>query len=115
MNFEILKRALENRCPQCLSRGKVFSGFLKMNKSCDECGYLFDKGSGYFVGSLMFNYTLCGILLFPLFLYLVIAEYPGWMVMGLPLLLLILILPAMTRMARLLWIHIDYKISSSKT
>ena len=37
-------------------RGRLFAGLLRMNKSCDKCGYSFQRESGYFLGSTYVNY-----------------------------------------------------------
>ncbi|NND04581.1 MAG: DUF983 domain-containing protein [Acidimicrobiia bacterium] len=47
-------RALLLRCPRC-GQGKVFRRFVIMNSECSACDLTFDRGSGYWLGSMMFN------------------------------------------------------------
>jgi len=109
----MIKRAMRNVCPRCLE-GEIYRDFFNMYPRCHHCQYLFKKGSGYFVGSLVINYTLCAIFLMPIFLALVIADKSPWLVIGLPLFLLLLFQPWMVRTSRLLWIHLDYQLSNAK-
>jgi len=102
-----------NSCPAC-KKGLIFRSPLKMNFACSHCAYAFQKGSGYFVMSWFLNYILSGFVVMPLFLILVLKNFSALIFIGLPLLLLILIQPFMIRFSRLLWIHLDYKISSAK-
>ncbi|MFM7057009.1 MAG: DUF983 domain-containing protein [Planctomycetota bacterium] len=48
-------RGLSLRCPLC-STGSLFIGWIRMRKQCDHCGFLFDRGPGYFLGSTYINY-----------------------------------------------------------
>ena len=44
------------RCPVC-AEGKPFVGVLNVDEHCAVCGYRFRRESGYFVGSIYFNYA----------------------------------------------------------
>jgi hypothetical protein len=48
-------RGFRRRCPVC-GRGRVFAGLLRMNKSCPQCHFVFERGPGYFLGSTYVNY-----------------------------------------------------------
>jgi uncharacterized protein (DUF983 family) len=113
MNPTLIKQALQNLCPRCLE-GEIYRDFLSMHRCCLHCQYLFKKGSGYFIGSLVINYTICAILLMPIFLALVIADKSPGIVIGVPLFLLLVLQPFMIRWSRLLWIHIDYRFQTAK-
>ncbi len=102
-----------NICPAC-KKGLIFETLLKMNLLCSECGYAFQKGSGYFVMSWFLNYILSGFVVMPVFLILVLKGFSSFIFIGIPLLLLILIQPFMIRFSRLIWIQLDYKVSSAK-
>ncbi|WP_437185858.1 DUF983 domain-containing protein [Planctomicrobium sp. SH668] len=53
----LLWRAFQLRCPRC-GAGKLFSGLFRMNTRCSECNFLFDRGPGYYLGSMYVNYGL---------------------------------------------------------
>lgn len=60
-----LTHILSNECPVC-HKGKVFKdknillnfGFPKMNETCSQCHYKFQKEPGFFFGAMYVNYGL---------------------------------------------------------
>jgi uncharacterized protein (DUF983 family) len=57
----LLPRALRLRCPNC-GTGKLFAGWFRMHPRCSECGFKFERGPGYWLGSIYVNYGLAAIL-----------------------------------------------------
>ncbi|MCA9319963.1 MAG: DUF983 domain-containing protein [Planctomycetes bacterium] len=55
----LYRRAMQLVCPVC-GRGKPFIGWFRMNRRCDDCGYVYDREPGYFLGSIYFNYGVTG-------------------------------------------------------
>jgi len=51
---QVIARGLTLRCPAC-GEGRVFSAVVKTNERCAECGMLFYREQGYFVGSIYIN------------------------------------------------------------
>lgn len=51
--------AFQLRCPVC-KRGDIFPGWFKTVDRCPECGIELAKESGYYIGSIYFNYGLTG-------------------------------------------------------
>lgn len=49
------RMALRLRCPVC-GKGRPFEGLLTVRDHCEVCGYRFERESGYFIGSIYFNY-----------------------------------------------------------
>ena len=45
------------RCPRCLE-GRVWRGFVSMNPTCPQCGFVFERESGYFAGAMVVSYAL---------------------------------------------------------
>ncbi|MCC6614872.1 MAG: DUF983 domain-containing protein [Anaerolineae bacterium] len=45
------------RCPHC-ERGRTFSGLLKVNQTCSECGLRFECEDGESVGGMYINLAL---------------------------------------------------------
>lgn len=54
-------RAIRLRCPVC-GKGKVFAGFFKSHRQCSECGAVYDREPGFFLGSIYFNYGLTALI-----------------------------------------------------
>ncbi len=55
-------RSFRLRCPVC-GQGKLFRGPLRMNESCPNCGLVYQREPGYFLGSIYFNYGVTALLL----------------------------------------------------
>jgi len=56
----LIGRALRLRCPAC-GRGRIFRGLFTMHDVCRECGRPFQRGPGFFLGSIYFNYGVTGL------------------------------------------------------
>ena len=52
---ERLRRVVRLVCPAC-GKGRPFETLLRMRSWCPVCGYRFERESGYFIGSIYFNY-----------------------------------------------------------
>lgn len=50
-----LSRALRLRCPRC-GVGRLFRGWFSMHVRCSECGFVFERAPGYFLGATYLNY-----------------------------------------------------------
>jgi hypothetical protein len=70
-------RALRLRCPAC-GRAPVFLGWFAMHEKCAVCGRRFNRGPGYLLGSIYFNYgvtaTLVLVLYFAMFFGDVLSD-----------------------------------------
>jgi uncharacterized protein (DUF983 family) len=100
-------RALLLRCPAC-GRGSIFRGWFTMNESCQACGRKFERGAGYLLGSIYFNYgvtaTLVLVLYFAMFFGDVLTN--GQRLAALS--VLAVVFPTwFFRYARALWIAFD--------
>ena len=62
-----LRAILRLRCPRCHS-GKMFRGRFAMNDPCPQCGLIFQREEGYFLGAMYAGYFLSIALIVPLFL-----------------------------------------------
>lgn len=72
-------RALRLRCPRC-GQGNVFRRLVLMNETCDVCQLEFDRGTGYWLGAMMFNMAFAmGAVVIALVLTLVLTSPdPNW-------------------------------------
>ena len=69
--WRILGRSVRLRCPLC-GRGKLFRHGFSMFKACPECGAIFEREGGFFLGSIYFNYGLTALLIaiaYPILLF----------------------------------------------
>jgi uncharacterized protein (DUF983 family) len=109
MSFRSITREL---CPRCregrIFRGPLWRTYLAMNERCPYCGLKFDREPGYFLGALYFSYALS----IPpvLVLVLLLWWWTGWrfdVVIAAAFVAYLPFVPAMTRFARVLWLHLD--------
>ncbi|MCI0334755.1 MAG: DUF983 domain-containing protein [Planctomycetes bacterium] len=54
-------RALWLRCPAC-GNAPIFRGWFAMHDVCGACGRRFNRGPGYLLGSIYFNYGVTAML-----------------------------------------------------
>jgi uncharacterized protein (DUF983 family) len=66
-------RALRLRCPAC-GIGPIFRGWFAMNEQCMSCGRRFDRGPGYLLGSIYFNYGLTATLVIVLYFAMFFSD-----------------------------------------
>ena len=52
--FKTLARGAKLRCPVC-GRARVFQSPFRVRHHCPECGALFQREEGFFVGAIMIN------------------------------------------------------------
>jgi uncharacterized protein (DUF983 family) len=79
-------RALRLRCPAC-GNSAIFCGWFRMHETCAACGRRFNRGPGYLLGSIYFNYgvtaTLIIILYFAMFFSDVLTDAQRLVVLSL--------------------------------
>ncbi len=99
-----------NVCPKCRT-GQVFTGLIKMNPQCPHCGFVFEREQGYFLGAMSYSYVLGFFSILPLFLFMLSKEYSIATTVALPGIQLVLMAPFLFRYSRLIWMHMDYKMT----
>jgi uncharacterized protein (DUF983 family) len=57
----LLWRGVRLRCPTC-GAGRIFRGWFAMHDRCPTCERKFNRGPGYFLGSIYFNYGVTAVL-----------------------------------------------------
>lgn len=108
---EVLAGVLSNCCPKC-GNGKIFTGLFKMNATCPECDYRFEREPGYFLGAMSLSYLFAFIVTLPPFLFLLFSDVSFTWLIGVPAAIAVLISPLGFRFSRLFWIHGDYRIDT---
>jgi endogenous inhibitor of DNA gyrase (YacG/DUF329 family) len=53
--LDILSRGLRQRCPNC-GRASLFERRFEVRRNCPRCGFSFERGEGFFLGSMSINY-----------------------------------------------------------
>jgi len=59
---EAFSRGIRLKCPIC-NEGRLFDGFIRTQKICSVCGFQFERGQGYFLGSTYINYGVTTLLM----------------------------------------------------
>ena len=103
----LLVRALRLRCPNC-GGGKLFAGWLMMHPRCSKCGFKFERGPGYWLGSIYVNYGVTALLVTLGYFVLFFTDVlPQEAVLGLLTAFLVLFGLFFFRFARSIWIAFD--------
>ena len=99
---------LRMRCPGCC-RGPIYARGFTMHTRCPECGLLYEREPGYFIGALYLSYGMASLILLA-GLGVLHLLLPDWDLGVLTLIVGALFLPlapAVTRYARVTWMYFD--------
>jgi uncharacterized protein (DUF983 family) len=113
--WDVFVAIVRQRCPRC-HRGRIFRGVVTMNDPCPECGLIFEREEGYFLGAMYVSYGMSVILIGGAYL-LARTLRPGAgtvMDMVLTLALYLPFVPFVFRMSRVLWIYFDRTVCPSE-
>ncbi len=109
----LMSRALRLRCPRC-GVGQLFRGWFTMHRHCPQCGFLYERDPGFFLGSTYLNYGFTSLSLTAL--YMILHFGYGWSneVLAIPLLAWCAIVPLIVfRYARAWWLSMDSFLDST--
>jgi uncharacterized protein (DUF983 family) len=103
----LLWRAVQLCCPVC-GRGRLFRNWFSMHPQCRECGFHFERGPGYWLGSIYVNYGLTALIVTAGYLGMFFSEAIGqttllWLCVGFCFLFPLWFF----RYARAVWIAVD--------
>lgn len=99
---------LRLHCPRCRC-GRMFRGMLAMNDPCPECGLIFRREDGYFLGAMYVSYAI-STALFGGAYFLIAWLRPIWSdlgVLGAAFLVYVPFVPVVFRYSRAGWIHFE--------
>jgi uncharacterized protein (DUF983 family) len=92
----------------------LFVGWLTMARRCADCGLVFERGPGFFLGSAYINYGFMAITLTAMYMGLHFGL--GWSneMLAVPLLAYCVIMPLLLfRLARAWWLAMDCVLDTS--
>lgn len=103
-------RAIRLRCLRC-GEGPLFRNWFRMHRECEKCGFVYERGPGYFLGSVYFNYGLTALLVTALYLGMWLGdvlpqEQLFWMVLAVAVVFPLLFF----RWARSFWMAFDHAL-----
>ncbi|MGB8540883.1 MAG: hypothetical protein WCD49_04515 [Candidatus Acidiferrales bacterium] len=106
-------------CPRCrtgkIYPSSIFSGLPKMNDECAVCHLWFEREEGYFLGAMVIDYALAMVT--TTVIGGILWKFTHWPFEKLCVVAILLFLPAVpvvTRLGRMLWIHIDQSIDPER-
>ncbi|HEV2249996.1 MAG TPA: DUF983 domain-containing protein [Candidatus Limnocylindria bacterium] len=106
----MLRGILTLRCPRC-RRGRLFSGIIDMPERCPECGLVYEREHGYFVGAMAISYGLAvGLIAILFFAVLAATRWSLEWVLLVAGLAFLPLSPLCFRYARALWMYLDRRI-----
>jgi uncharacterized protein (DUF983 family) len=71
-----LGRGLAKRCPRC-GQGKLFVRWFDLPERCPRCGLSFDRGDGFWLGSMAINLGVTELVFGAFALSVILATWPG--------------------------------------
>ena len=107
---------IKGKCPNC-KKEKIFNkkGNLlffkipKMNASCPNCDFLFEKEAGFFFGAMFVSYALIVIEAVTLFVLLNVFFSLSFIYTFIAIIILITLIGTINyRLARIIWIYLFY-------
>jgi hypothetical protein len=90
----------------------MFRGMLSMNARCAHCGLWFERGPGYFLGSIYVNYALTATIATAAYVAPMLAGHrsPTWLLAAATAFCIVFPLAFFSR-ARSLWLAINHWLS----
>lgn len=103
-----LEALLLQLCPRC-RQGAMFRGTFAMNDPCPECGLIFQREEGYFLGAMYASSALSSLSMATLYFLLsaLLTGVSGVVVAVLALVLFLPLIPVIFRYSRVLWVHFE--------
>ena len=111
---KLLVNALHCRCPNC-RRGRIFRGWPnRVLRRCPDCGLLYLRESGYFLGGMIITYVLTAFILLAVYIGSLLVPAVGALSenikFGFWALLAISLTVVLMRPAYSLWLSLDFWI-----
>ena len=115
----VLRGILQQLCPRCRI-GEIYSTAFfhlpaRMHERCDVCGLKFEREEGYFLGAMQVDYGLgvAGVSLLALVIWLLTRWSFSKTVIA-ALVVFLPLVPALTRLGRIVWIWFDQSVDPER-
>jgi uncharacterized protein (DUF983 family) len=115
-----LASMLGQRCPRCregrIFRYSIFRGFPKMCERCSVCDLKFQREEGYFLGAMYISFGLALVII--ALIAVLLWAVTGWWITRVTIWAVVMFLPlapAISLLARVLWIYLDQAFDPEKT
>ena len=95
------------RCPRCCE-GAVYERIFKPSKSCAQCGLVFEREPGYFLGSFYISYGIGVAVAIPTVLIAVALELSFLWLFPIVAFWVSTMGPLIVTYSRVLWYHMDH-------
>jgi uncharacterized protein (DUF983 family) len=106
----LVARAIARRCPIC-GDTRIWKDWFSLRDACPNCGYVFIRESGYFLGALALNLIVAELLTMIVLTWLLIGTAWEWWEIELLVLPMAVILPLIFfPYARGLWMALDLAV-----
>ena len=103
----LLIRAVRRRRPECDAKG-IFSNWLSIKRECPNCGYVFERESGYFLGAYAVNLLAAEFITIALLIFFFIRTDYSWVVLEVIFISMGVILPLLFfPYSRMIWMAFD--------
>jgi len=107
-------KMFRNLCPNCY-KSRAFYGLVRMHAKCPNCGYVYEREPGYFLGAMVVSYLLGAFSVVPtLLLGIFVWELQMPAIILIATLQLSILAPLLFRYSRLIWIHLDHRADPSR-
>lgn len=107
---------LRQRCPQCHT-GRMFRGRFTMNDPCPDCGLVFQREEGYFLGAMYVSSVLSMVAATPIYFTLAhfLPEVDSILLALTAFALYLPLTPIVFRYSRVVWVYLDRAVCSGAT
>ena len=108
-NLQMIDGIIQNLCPNC-KEGKVFSGFIKMNKTCPICAYDLQREPGYYTGAMFVQYLIAAALVLPIIFWGAYVGTTESIIKGgvISCIVIIVTSPFLFKFSRLIWLYMGF-------
>ena len=105
--LKIIGRSLKLKCCLC-GKGRMFRNWFIMHEQCPECGCLFEREPGFFLGSIYFNYGITAITMTALYMTAYFLQWAENKTLLMYAIGYVILVPAFLHpFARSLWANFD--------
>jgi uncharacterized protein (DUF983 family) len=106
-----LSSILFARCPSCHKSG-ILKGLFAMHERCPNCDYDLYPEPGFYLGAMVVGFLLTDILIVPPIIVMKIMNVDIDILCTVPFIEFIFVGTFLMFYARILWLHIEYKMTS---